>query len=103
MKIEFDDSEMRKLTRDLEKKAKAISGEVSFSELFSSEFMVKNTKFSDLDSFFAACGIHTSDDFKAFPGADLDVFVRDNSQFASWEDMQVKAGKDYAVRKFKGK
>jgi len=97
----FDTSGFDRVIKDLDRKAKSINGPVSFDILFNDSFMAKNTNYPTLDSFFSACGINSTDEFHAFPDDQMDSFVKDNSVFSSWENMQISAAEQYAIEKFK--
>ena len=100
MKIEFDDSGLKKFQKKLEKIERDTSGSVSFAKLFNDSLMRKHTSFQSLEEFFGACGIKTDDDFYAYPQDKFDDFVRSNTTFSSWEVMQIAASEEYVAKQF---
>lgn len=88
----------RKLS-DLAKRAEALDGQhsVPSSELFTDEFLLRNTDFSNLTSFFEASDykIDRIEDLEAIPSAEWDGYVRARTRFASWNDMCSAAGTDW--------
>jgi hypothetical protein len=100
-KFEFDTSGFDKWLEDFERKAESISGNVHFDKLFPVRFMKKYTKHDTWQSFFGACGLTTQDDLESKDIDELNHFVAENTQFASWEEMKTQAGNEYAIREFK--
>lgn len=98
MKIEFDDSGLKKFQKEIVSISNEMSGEVSFAELFNDAFMQKHTSYRSMDEFFGACGIKTDDDLYAYPQDKFDDFVRANTAFSSWENMQIAAGEEYVAK-----
>ncbi len=97
----FEDA-LNKL-RDLQRKAEQLDGEhsVAFSELFSDEFMLRNTEFSSVDSMFEESGfrVESSEDFAAIPEEEWAVFIRERTRFASWDEMKNAAAQEWAMRR----
>jgi len=96
----FDDA-LRKLS-DLQRRAEALDGNhsVSFTDLFSDEFMLRNTDFATIHAMFEAGGynVESSADFEAIPDDAWDQFVRSRTRFSDWKDMQTAAGKQWMSR-----
>lgn len=92
----------RKLER-LSRNAQNVSGPVAFDDLFPPEFMRRYTDFPTIQAMADASGfkIESQQDFEAIPDADWDAFVRSRTRFQTWQDMQVKAGEEYVVRRLK--
>lgn len=89
--------------RDLQRKAEQLDGKhsVSFTELFTDEFMLRNTDFPSVDSMFEASGfkVESSEDFAAIPDEEWDRFVQERTRFASWDEMKNSAAKEWAARR----
>jgi hypothetical protein len=92
---------LKRLLKDVEKKAKKASGAVSISELLNQEFMQANTKFKNLDEFFekSPFEIENQADLKQVNEKELDQYVKDVTAFTSWEEMLSKAGALYMKKK----
>nr|MDH3154348.1 hypothetical protein [Bacillus licheniformis] len=89
---EFD----RKLKKMQQKASELEKGqELQLNELFTDSFMKKNTKFSSLDEMLdkSPFTIETQQDFESIPDDLWDDFVRENSKFFNWEEMQQEANK----------
>ena len=94
------------LTKDLDKKAKAVtkleeSSEVSFNQLLNEPFMDRYTDFDSLEEMFAASpfDIATKKDFESLDKEELDNFINDKTVFLNWEDMLDKAGELWTANK----
>lgn len=85
---------------DLSKSASKISGDnnVSFDELFTSDFMFTHSRISNYNDFFEAAGIHNEKEFSEFPDEKLDIFVNENTDFSNWEEMKAAAGKKWVSK-----
>lgn len=80
--------ELNKLLNNVEKTASNLSGDYSFDEIFSQQFMQSNTKFDSIYDFFEKFNIPTTqEEFESFPECELDEIVKTNTQFQSWESM----------------
>lgn len=88
---------------NLAKKAQAVSGthKYAFSEVFTLEFMSKNTKFATIEDFLEASPEHitNNEELEAADEAVLDKFVNQYTSFETWEDMLMQAGKELLIRK----
>jgi hypothetical protein len=71
------------------------------SEVLTSDFISRSTKFSSLEELLEASGfkIESQDDFAAIPVDDLDRFIRSNSLFDSWNALLSTAGSEWAKKK----
>jgi hypothetical protein len=100
IKITGLDEFRRKLDR-LSRNAQNVSGPVAFDDLFPQEFMRRYTDFTTIQAMADASGfkIESQGDFEAIPDADWDTFVRSRTRFATWQDMQAKAGEEYIARR----
>ncbi|MCY9225966.1 hypothetical protein MOF11_13120 [Bacillus haynesii] len=94
---EFD----RKLKKMQQKASELEKGqELQLNELFTDSFMKKNTKFSSLDEMLdkSPFTIETQQDFESIPDDLWDNFVRENSKFFNWEEMQQEAANIYVAK-----
>ncbi|AQZ81203.1 hypothetical protein BUM88_06060 [Acinetobacter calcoaceticus] len=103
LKITSDFSGLKKLTEN----AKKLNGEqqVSLGTLFNEGFLQANTDFENIDELFEKAGfkVETEEDFAAIPQEDIDTFVRENTKFESFTDMQQHAATEYMRKQlFKG-
>lgn len=87
----------------MEEKAKELSGEqeVSFEELFTHEFMLKNTRYNTLDELFQAAdlNIETNEDFDNLPQEELDAGIQKVTKFKSWKDFIGEAATNYFAKR----
>ncbi len=84
---------------DLQQKARALDGShsVPFTELFTDEFMLRNTEFSSITGMIEASGfkVEFPEDFAAIPDEPWDQFIAQRTRFTSWEDMKAAAGREW--------
>lgn len=84
-------SDLSSFFEDAIKKAEALEEKRSYplSEILNSPFMNQHTKFSSLEEFIEKSGFDFSSEesLDAIPSEALDAFVRQNSEFGSWEEM----------------
>ena len=66
---------------------------LSFDELFTSDFMSKHTNCKSFDEFLSASGFTQS--FEDIPDDDWDSYVSQHSSFTSWEEMMDTAVEQY--------
>lgn len=85
---------------NLSKKLNSISGSHTYkmSEIITDEFVRQNSHFNSLDEFMLSCGIHNSEEFKAFPENEMDKFVQVNTHFSSWQEMLKTASTEHIKR-----
>lgn len=84
------------------KDAEELNGKkIKMNELFTPEFMNKNTSFSSLNEMFEAgnFNVESWDDFKNIPEDEIDKHISQNSVFQSWEEMQKTATSQYVAKK----
>ena len=93
--------ELEKGLKKLEKEAKAMDGKkVPFSELFNASFMRKHSSVSSFSELLKSGGYSTdADEFAKIPDDEFDTFIRDNTNFSSWEEMQKEAANAYVSAK----
>ena len=84
--------EFEKNLDKLQKNAARLDGtnSVPLKDLFTSSFMTKHTKFSSITEFFDATPFDSSD-LDAIDDTELDIFVSQNTTFATWKDMLADA------------
>lgn len=89
--------------QELQSRARRLDGthQVPAGELFSHEFMRRNSRFGSFDEMLAASGFHveTTEDFAAIPDQEWDAFVRASTSFPDWKAMQEAAATEWAGRK----
>lgn len=74
---------------------------VSMAEILTPDFVSRHTRFADIDALFDVSGfdVKTQEAFEAIPEENLDVFIRAESDFDSWQEMLGSAGQEWAVGK----
>lgn len=96
----FDD--LSKNLKNLKKNIAQVGGvhNVSFDELFNTEFMRKNTSYETIDEMFEFSGfkLESNADFEAIPISELDSLVSRTTRFKNWEEMKSRAGAEYGVK-----
>jgi hypothetical protein len=95
--------ELSKRLQQLSQGAKDLSETKSatMGEIFTPDFVSKNTRFANIDELFAAGGFNVSNpaEFEAIPQDKLDAFIRAESSFNSWREVLNAAGAEWAKRK----
>lgn len=71
---------------------------VSFNDLFNEEFMKKYTNFSNINELLTKLNISSLDDIEKNIDI-LNLEIKSNSHFSSWEEMRIIAGREYFTRK----
>lgn len=98
MKIKGLDK-LQKEIKKLEENAKKMDGHnfIPFNELFSYEFMSKNTNFDSIDDFFRGANveINTQEEFEELDERVLDDAVVRFTQYSSWDEIIHEAGAIY--------
>jgi hypothetical protein len=94
LKTEGFDNVQRKL-RDLSRRLQALDGrhEIPLTELLTVGFLASCSRFTSADEMFALSGfkIESAEDFKAIPDAEWDSFIRQNTAYPNWLEMQKAA------------
>jgi len=97
----FDDlaEQAEDLADEFEEKAERAEqldgeNEVPFDELFDRQFMQEHTDSSSIDGFLDQSGweVESQEDFEQIPEDEFDVYVRQHTEFDSWEEMFRAAG-----------
>jgi hypothetical protein len=96
LKITGLDELQRKLAT-LQRRIENASGPVPFEDLFPPEFMRRYTDFKSIEEMLEASGhsVDSTEDFEAIPAAEWDAVVKARTRFATWKEMQQKAGEEY--------
>nr|WP_278187031.1 hypothetical protein [Acinetobacter higginsii] len=94
---------LKKLTENVKK----LEGQsdVSLGTLFNEGFLQAHTSFQNIDELFERAGfkVETPEDFAAIPQDEIDQFIRENTPFDSFSDLQSKATVEYVKKNlFKG-
>jgi hypothetical protein len=88
---------------DLSRRAEEIDGtnEVPINDLFSTLFISRCSKYSSAEEMFEASGykIETQEDFDAIPDKEWDEFIKNNTEYASWEEMLQAASAEWVKKK----
>lgn len=74
---------------------------IPLSELMAPSFISACSRFKDLGDLFDSSPftIATIEDFTAIPDDDWDAYIRQNTNYSSWSDMQQAAVADWTKRK----
>lgn len=68
---------------------------LSFGEIFTDSFAQRNTSFNTMSDFWHGAGIHSTEDYDAYPDYKLDQFVKSHSHFSTFEEMFNEAVNTY--------
>ena len=95
-------NEKDKLKRNLEKVAEERGNQqaVSYVDLFNQMFMQKNTNFTTIDVFVKELGLKEFQDIESVAQDVIDNFVKKETKFENWQEMQQRAVSDYMTRLF---
>ena len=95
-------NEKDKLKRNLEKVAEERGNQqaVSYVDLFNPMFMQKNTNFTTIDVFVKELGLKEFQDIESVAQDVIDNFVKKETKFEKWQEMQQRAVSDYMTRLF---
>jgi hypothetical protein len=88
---------------DLARRAQELDGrkqEVPLPELLTPSFLASCSRFQSADEMFEASGfeVQSTEDFKAIPDAEWDVFIRDNTSYEDWTAMLGDAVKARVIK-----
>ena len=77
----------------LQKAAKDLEGSISFTELFTSEFMQLYTQYESIEELLSSGGfeVNSEEDYEAIPDEDIDAHVAKTTNFRSWKEMLTEA------------
>ena len=95
-------NEKDKLKQNLEKVAEGRGNQqaVSYVDLFNPMFMQKNTNFTTIDVFVKELGLKEFQDIESVAQDVIDNFVKKETKFENWQEMQQRAVSDYMTRLF---
>lgn len=84
--FEVDSIQQQKAAHDVE-------GSMSFTDLFSSEFMQQYTRFDTIEELFSSGNfiINSEHDYEAISDKDIDAHVVKTTKFGSWKEMLTNA------------
>ncbi|MCM3743229.1 hypothetical protein M3193_03660 [Sporosarcina luteola] len=105
MGFKFDGmKELQNQLKKVEKQARdAVSGEISLGELFTDDFMQKNTNAKSIEEFLnespmAGKEVET---VEAMSTPEMDEYVKAQTEFSSWQEILQEAADSYAVDMFR--
>lgn len=77
------------------------NSKVNFNELFTTDFMNRNTDVASIDQLVKNAGytVNSQEDFEAIPEEPWDKYVNTHTKFSDWHDMISTAGQEYVVKK----
>ena len=95
-------NEKDKLKQNLEKVAEERGNQqaVSYVDLFNPMFMQKNTNFTTIDVFVKGLGLKEFQDIESVAQDVIGNFVKKETKFKNWQEMQQRAVSDYMTRLF---
>lgn len=95
-------NEKDKLKQNLEKVAEERGDQqaVSYQDLFSPMFMQKNTSFATIDVFVRELGLKDFQEIEKIDDKVIDDFVRKETKFNNWQEMQQRAVSEYMTSLF---
>lgn len=89
----------------LKKNMAEIAGttQVKLVEVMHPEFVSRCSKFNSLEALFESSGfkIESPEDFAAIPDEEWDVFIKENTTYENWLEMQKAAHTEYAAKHIK--
>ena len=106
MKPKFSTSGLDELSKkidDISEKSKELSGthDIPLGDIFTDNFMSRNTSFGSLEEFFNATtwDVSSGEALKAVPDEEADAFVQEHSSYSTWDDMFNAAMKEYLIKR----
>ena len=72
---------------------------ITFTELFTSEFMRLYTQFESIEELLSSGGfkVNSEEDYEAIPDEDIDAYVVNTTNFRSWKEMLIEAIEAYTI------
>lgn len=94
MKIKSNGN-LKQLQKNLEKISETT--QVTLVELMPSQFISNCSRFNSLEELFEASGfkIDSPEDFAAIPDDEWDIFIKENTTYEDWSEMQQAAAAVY--------
>ena len=95
-------NEKDKLKQNLEKVAEERGDQqaLSYQDLFSPMFMQKNTSFATIDVFVRELGLKDFQEIEKIDDKVIDDFVKKETKFNNWQEMQQRAVSEYMTSLF---
>ena len=80
-------------SNSLQQAAESLEGPISFTELFSSEFMELYTQYESIEELLSSGGfeVNSEEDYEAISDDDIDAHVLKTTNFRSWREMLIEA------------
>ena len=77
----------------LQKAAMDLEGSITFTELFTSEFMQLYTQYESIEELLSSGGfeVNSEEDYEAILDEDIDAHVAKTTNFQSWKEMLTEA------------
>lgn len=97
MSVKIDMSGLDRLKQNIDKLA--ATTEVKLGDMMNPTFISAHSSFADLDGLIKGSGfkVESIEDFKAIPDDEWDIFIKENTDFENWLDMQKAAHRDYVT------
>lgn len=97
MSLKIDKSGFDKLKQNIE--TLAATTEVKLGDMMNPAFISAHSRYANLDELVngSVFKVETAEDFKAIPDAEWDVFIKENTDFENWQEMQAAAHSDYVA------
>lgn len=97
---DLKDSDLEKVAESIAKQANENEKPVtmvSFKDLFTPPFMAKHTQFSNFNELlvFGEFKVNSLEEFMTLLDDKFDVFIKQTTQFQTWEEMQSTAVAEY--------
>lgn len=91
MSTKTDMSGLKKLSKNLEELGNKKS--IRLDELINDGFVSSHSKYRNFDELLSSShfNVETAEDFKAIPDDEWGIYIANNTNFNSWEEMQVSA------------
>ena len=77
----------------LQKTTENLEGSISFTELFTSEFMKLYTQYKSIEELLSSGGfeVNSEEDYEAIADEDIDAHVLKTTNFQTWREMLTEA------------
>lgn len=97
--FEFEIEGLEELKRNLNELGNEVENlpkKLKLKDLFTTDFITKNTKFASLDDMFNSSGfvIESQEDFDKIPYDEWNNFIKNHTNFSSWEEILQTAYKE---------
>lgn len=99
----FDFSGLDKVFDELNQKAEQLSGTYDFDEIFPKSYMQSVSEYDSIEDFLKASPetITNAEEFEKADEAVLDVFVSENTNFSTWQEMFNDASSQFVIEKLR--